>query len=261
MGSLFVAAAIPALLVVTLFIGSIVLQVRLRPAVAPEATAPTREEIGRALMAASPSLALIVAVLGGIYGGAFTVTEAASVGAVGAFALALARRRLGDGALRRVMVETAERTAMIYALIIGGSIFAFFIGLTQLPVEATTMLTELSLPALAVVVLALAIYILLGMVMEPFAIMIITVPVIAPIIQGFGFDLIWWGIVMVLVVEIGLLTPPFGMNVFVLKAVAADVPLANVFRGVIPFVLADIVALGLLISFPSIVLWLPTLLS
>jgi TRAP-type C4-dicarboxylate transport system permease large subunit len=149
---------------------------------------------------------------------------------------------------------------MVYALIIGGSIFAFFIGLTQLPVEATTILNEFNLPGLAVVALALVIYILLGMVMETFAILIITVPVIAPILVGFNYDLIWWGIIMVMVVEIGLLTPPFGMNCFIIKAVATDVPLGKVFKGVTPFVVADIMALALLVLFPALILWLPSVL-
>lgn len=259
-GALFIAAAIPAVIVIVMFGLSVMIQVRVQPMAAPQAIMREPGAVRAALKGIWPSLCLILLVLGGIYAGIFTVTEAASVGALGAFGLAWARGRLGGGALTSVMIETAERTAMIYALIIGGSVFAFFIGITQLPVEATEILDRFELPGLAVVALALAIYILLGMVMEAFAIMIITVPVIAPILVGFDYDLVWWGIVMVMVVEIGLLTPPFGMNCFILKAVAADVPLGTVFRGVTPFVIADILALSLLVLFPALVLWLPELL-
>ena len=259
-GALFVAVLIPAVIVIVMFGLSVMIQVRVQPSAAPGAIARDAGAVRAALKGIWPSLCLILLVLGGIYAGIFTVTEAASVGALGAFGLAWARGRLGGGALARVMIESAERTAMIYALIIGGSVFAFFIGITQLPAEATEILNRFDLPGLAVVALALAIYILLGMVMEAFAIMIITVPVIAPILVGFDYDLVWWGVVMVMVVEIGLLTPPFGMNCFILKAVAADVPLGTVFRGVTPFVIADILALALLVLFPALVLWLPGLL-
>ncbi len=260
-GALFIAAAVPAAVVIFMFILTVMLQVRLDPNAAPAATARHPGALNEAIKGIWPSLALIVVVLGGIYTGIFTVTEAASVGALGAFLLAWARGRLERGVLNRVMVETAERTSMVYALIIGGSIFAFFIGLTQLPVDATTILNQFNLPGLAVVALALVIYILLGMVMETFAILIITVPVIAPILVGFNYDLIWWGIIMVMVVEIGLLTPPFGMNCFIIKAVATDVPLGKVFMGVTPFVVADIIALALLVLFPALVLWLPKVLQ
>jgi tripartite ATP-independent transporter DctM subunit len=256
-GALFIAAAIPAIIVILLFIFTVMIQVRLQPTAAPAATPRQPGALIAAIKGIWPSLGLIVVVLGGIYAGVFTVTEAASVGALGTFALAWARGRLGNGALSKVMIETAERTAMVYALIIGGSIFAFFIGVTQLPVEATIILNKFNLSGLAVVVSALVIYILLGMVMGAYEIMIITVPVIAPILVGFQFDLIWWGIIMVMVVEIGLLTPPFGMNCFIIKAVAADVPLSKVFKGVTPFILAHMVALALLVLFPSLVLWLP----
>ncbi len=259
-GALFIAAAIPAALIVALFVASISIQVRLDPSAAPQVVPRAPGEFWLALRAIWPSAGLIAGVLGGIYTGVFTVTEAASIGALGAFVLALARGRLRDGALSKVMIESAERTAMIYALIIGGSIFAFFIGVTRLPVEATEMLAGLDLPGLAVVAIALVMYILLGMIMEPFSILIITVPVIAPILAGFGYDLIWWGIVMVLVVEIGLLTPPFGINAFIIKAIAPDVPLGRVFRGITPFVVADLVGLALLVLFPALALWLPRLL-
>ena len=256
-GALFIAAAIPAIIVILLFIFTIMIQVRLQPAAAPAAIARQPGELIAAIKGIWPSLGLIVVVLGGIYAGIFTVTEAASVGALGTFTLAWARGRLGNEALKTVMIETAERTAMVYALIIGGSIFAFFIGLTQLPVEATNFLNNFNLPGLSVVAVALVIYILLGMIMGAYEIMIITVPVIAPILVGFNFDLVWWGIIMVMVVEIGLLTPPFGMNCFIIKAVAADVPLSKVFKGVTPFIIAHIIALALLVLFPSLVLWLP----
>ena len=259
-GALFIAAAIPAFIAVLSFVLTVMIQVRLQPAAAPEINIRQSGAVIAAMKGIWPSMGLIVVVLGGIYVGVFTVTEAASVGALGTFTLAWARGGLANGALKKVMIETAERTAMVYALIIGGSIFGFFVGLTELPVEATKILNHFNLPGLAVVAIALVVYILLGMIMGAYEIMIITVPVITPILVGFNFDLVWWGIVMVMVVEIGLLTPPFGMNCFIIKAVATDVPLSKVFKGVTPFICAHIATLALLVLFPPLVLWLPNLL-
>jgi TRAP-type C4-dicarboxylate transport system permease large subunit len=197
--------------------------------------------------------------MGGIYSGLFTATEAASVGVVGAFLVALFRGKLRGGAFWNVMGETASITAMIYVLILGGITISFFLGITELPEVLTTKVAQKDLPPLGIIAILLVVYILLGAVMESFSIMVITVPVISGLIIDLGFDLTWWGVIMLVVVEIGLITPPFGINVFVLKAVAgADLPLTAVFRGVMPFVGADIVKLILLVLLPSLVLWLPS---
>ena len=197
--------------------------------------------------------------MGGIYTGLFTATEAAAVGVVGAFLAALFRGKLRGNAFWDVMGETASITAMIYVLILGGITISFFFGITELPEFLTRSVAQMDLPPLGVIGLLLGVYVLLGAVMESFSIMVITVPVVSGLISGLGFDLVWWGIIMLVVVEIGLITPPFGINVFILKTIAgADLPLTTVFRGVMPFVAADLLKLILLVLIPALVLWLPS---
>jgi len=226
--------------------------------------APASEKIGsRELMTefrrGLTVITLFAVVMGGIYTGLFTATEAAAVGVVGAFLIALFRGKLRGGAFWNVMGETASITAMIYVLILGGITLSFFLGLTELPEFLTKKVAGMDLAPLGIIALLLVVYILLGAVMESFSIMVITVPVVSGLITDLGFDLVWWGIIMLVVVEVGMITPPFGINVFVLKAVAgADLPLVTVFRGVMPFVGADMVKLALLVLLPALVLWLPS---
>ena len=233
--------------------------VRVIPNAAPSADKIVWREIASALRRGSTVIGLFFLVMGGIYTGIFTATEAASVGAVSAFLIALYRGKLKGAAFWNVMGETASITAMIYALIIGGLTFSFFVGITGLPELLVETVGGLDLVPTAIIAIFMVIFILLGAVMEAFAILIITVPILSGLITDLGFDLIWWGIVMVAVVEIGVITPPFGVNVFVLKSMAgADVPLSTVFRGVMPFVLSAFFKLALLVLIPGLALWLPS---
>jgi tripartite ATP-independent transporter DctM subunit len=257
-GKLFVAAILPAVVGVALYMATVSLIVHLKEGAAPAAE---KSEMGEIVSAAKGSLAILIlfaVVLGGIYGGIFTATEAAAVGAGGAFLIALLRGRLGGGRFLKVMSETAATTGMLYLLIIGGLTFSNFIALTELPDIMVAFIQSFDLAPLTVVAVLLVIYVMLGSVMEPFAIMLITVPITAPLVAGLGYDLVWWGIIMIVVIETGLMTPPVGMNVFVIKSIADDVPLARVFMGVAPFVGADVVRLAILTLFPAIVLWLPS---
>ena len=256
-GELFIAVLVPGIVTVLFYLAAI----RLYAALAPDA-APAVPRAGWRARAAAfgrswTIFVLFAVVIGGLYSGALTATEAASVGALGAFLLALARGGLRGGAFWRVMGETAAATAMIYLLIIGGAVFAFFVGLTQLPEALTAAFVAWDVAPLAVIFGLLAVYLLLGCVMDPFAIMVITVPIVTPLVLGLGYDIVWWGVIMVVVIEIGVLTPPIGLNVFVVKSVAGDVPLSDVFRGIAPFVAADAVKLVMLVLFPALVLFLP----
>ena len=258
-GQLFIAAIIPGLLAALFYMMTVSAYVRLAPNSAPRTSGVEWAAIAPAMRRGVTVVALFVLVLGGIYTGIFTVTESASVGAVGAFLIALWRRKLKGAALWRVMGETASITAMVYGLIFGGLTFSFFVGITGLPEWMATAVGSLDLPPKAIVAIFMVIFVLLGAVMEAWAILIITVPILAGLITDLGFDLIWWGIVMVAVVEIGVITPPFGINVFVLKTMAgADVPLTTVFKGVMPFVLSAFVKLALLVAIPALALWLPS---
>ena len=257
-GQLFIAAVGPAILAIVLYLVTIFAFVCVAPNSVPERHRITRSELCRAVHRSLGVVVLFACVIGGLYAGIFTATEFAAVGAVGTFLFALARGRLKGGAFWRVMAETTATTALIYGLIFGALIFSLFVGATALPETATEIVAGLGLPALGTIAVLLVVYLFLGCVMDLFAVMIITVPIVTPLVTHLGFDLIWWGIVMVVVIETGLITPPFGINVFVLKSMVPDVPLGTIFRGVMPFVAADLVKLVLLVLFPAIALWLPS---
>lgn len=258
---LFVAAAIPALLTVALYLLTVTVTVRLKPSLAPTSERHSRKERLAALAGCWRAVLLFVAVIGGLYGGVFTTYEAAAVGAGLAFAMAIASGRMTRKALFDLLLETTANTAMIYLIIIGANIFGYFITITQFPQELTSIILESSIsPALAILVL-IAMYLVLGSVFDTMAAMLITVPFVAPLVIGLGYDPIWWGIMTLVVVEVGMITPPIGMNVFVLKGVVGDsVGLGAIFRGILPFVAADLVRIALLALLPILSLWLPGLL-
>jgi TRAP-type C4-dicarboxylate transport system permease large subunit len=183
--------------------------------------------------------------------------EAAAVGAFGAFLIALLRGKLRRGRFFNAMSETTETTALVYPLIFGALIFAFFTSVSGLTEAVTKFMTALNWPPLAVVGALLAAFVVLGTFMDSYAIMIVTVPIVTGLITGLGYDIVWWGVLNLFVVEIGGISPPFGLTMYVLKNMA-DVPIAAVFRGVTPFCIAAIVVLAILVVFPSITLWLPS---
>ena len=257
-GQLFVAAIVPGLLAALLYLLTIALVVRFQPGAAPAAAQARSGELLTALRRAGAVVMLFGVVIGGMYGGVFTSTEAAAVGAFGAFLLALVRGKLHTRVFWSVMADTTASTAMIYGLIFGVLIFSFFIGVTELPAKATAFAGALDVPQLVIIAMILIVYLMFGCIMDSFTVMIITVPIVTPIILNMGYDLIWWGVINLVAVEIGLVTPPFGMNLFVLKSLVPDVPLAAIYRGVLPFCVADFVKLALLVLFPILSLWLPS---
>jgi TRAP-type C4-dicarboxylate transport system permease large subunit len=192
-----------------------------------------------------------------MYAGVFTVTEASAVGAGLTLAHAVWRRRLTLAALSDALLQTVRTTAMVFLILIGAHIFSPFLAMSRIPVDLANALTALALPALAVLAVILVAYIILGMFLEGFAILVLTVPIVFPIILALGSDPIWFGIFMVIVLEMGLISPPVGINVFVVKGVAEDVPMGKIFIGILPFWAAMIVCVALLIAFPQIALLLP----
>ncbi|HEX7008094.1 MAG TPA: TRAP transporter large permease [Alphaproteobacteria bacterium] len=257
--ALFVAAIIPAIIAVTLHMSAVVLYVRLNPEAGPAGPRLSWAERWAATRASWAVILLVLAVIGGIYGGVFTVNEAAAVGAALAFLFALGRRRLTWSSFWRALLETASNTAMIYVIIFGASIFTYFINVAHVPEAMTAWVQGLPLSPLAVIFVLLGIYIFLGCIFDTVSAMLITLPFVLPIVVGLGYDPIWWGIINVVVVELGMITPPIGINVFVLYSVARTIPLSQIFRGVMPFVTADVVRLTLLTLFPGLTLWLPRL--
>ena len=255
-GQLFMGAFGPALLCVLLYCATVWLYVRLAPSACPETMRSGVADIGKELWKCRAVGALFITVMGGLYLGVFTDTESAAVGAFGAFVAALHRGKLKGGAFWRVMAEVTAVTAMIYALIFGAQVLSFFIAVSALTQVATDWVASLHWANWAIMAMLLAFFLILGSLMESFAVMVITVPIVTPLILNMGYDLVWWGIIQLAVVETGLIHPPLGLNVFVLKSVTPDVPMWTIYKGVFPYVLADFVKLALLLAFPGIALFL-----
>ena len=190
-----------------------------------------------------------------------TATEGAGVGAAGAFLFALARRTLTPKLLMEVLMESTRTTAMLFTILIGAMIFTSFINFTSMPADLRDFVLQFSPNPVMVVVMMMGIYLALGMVMEELAIVLLTIPVFFPVITALGFDPVWFGILIVTIVEIGMISPPVGLNLFVLSSLLPTVSLNTIYRGVWPFVVADIGRLGILIAFPAIALWLPGFMS
>ncbi len=204
-------------------------------------------------------IALFALVMGGIYGGVFTAVEGAGVGAFGALVFAFARRSLTWKSLYGALVESARTTSMLFMILIGALMFAEFVNITSMPTDLISLVTRWNAGPVTVVAVIMVIYVLLGTAMEELSMILLTVPVFFPLIVHLGIDPVWFGILIVVVVEIGLISPPVGMNLFVLKTLLPQVGTGTVFRGVMPFIFADIVRLAILIVFPVISLYLPSL--
>jgi len=257
-GQMFIAALVPAVLATIFYMLVIVIYIRVDKSAAPPAIQTGTEERWAALRRSWAVFLLFGVVIGGIYTGLFTDEEAAAIGAGLAFLVAVMRGRLRRDTFWTVVGETVQSTSMVFLLLIGGLTFSYFVSLTGVPDTVREWITGLGLPPLAVIMVLVAIYLVLGAVMDAFAVMVITTPIFAPLVTGLGYDLIWWGIIMVMVIEAGLISPPFGVNVFVLNSIARDIPLGKMFQGVIPFFVADVLRIGILIIFPSLILWLPS---
>lgn len=257
-GKLFVAGIIPGLLLVVLFIGSISVLTLIWPEMGPSGPKSSWSKRWRSLLNVWGILALFLLVLGGIYLGIFTPTEAAGIGAIGAMFFAWMRSRLSRTVLVSALVECGVTTAMIFAVAFGAMAFSNFVAMAGLTGSIVSMITSMELSPLGVVLAMCLIYLIMGSVFDSLSMMLLTVPVFAAILNSIGVDLIWFGIVAIIVIELGLITPPIGMNVFVVKSVVKDVELWTIFSGVWPFVFAGLVALGLVIAFPELALWLPS---
>ena len=203
-------------------------------------------------------LALVVIVLGGIYGGVFTATEGAGIGASGAFGFALLRGRLTLKVLYEVLLESARTTAMLFTILIAASIFSAFVNFTTMPGDLKDGITQLGLPPLAVIGAMMLVYVVLGTIMEELTMVLLTLPVFFPVVTQLGFDPVWFGVLIVLVVQVGLISPPVGMNMFVMNALLKDVPMMQIFRGSTIFCVPLVVGLLLVLLFPQLALWLPS---
>ena len=260
-GRLFAAGVIPGLMTAALMMGGVWYMTRRDPEHAPPGERSTWTQRWRALRGIWGVALLVVVVLGGIYGGIFTATEGAGFGAFGAFVFALARRRLSWSVLYQVLVESARTTAMLFTLLIAATIFANFVNFTTMPGDLKAWITQQGLSPIMIIVAMMGIYVLLGTVMEELTMVLLTIPLFFPIVTSLGFDPVWFGVLIVSIVQIGLISPPVGMNLFVLNALLPGVGLGQIFRGCWPFVAVMVFALGILIAFPGLSLWLPSLMK
>lgn len=260
-GKLFAAGVIPGLLTAALMMATIAWMTARDPEHAPAGERTSWPDRWKALRGIWGVVLLVVVVLGGIYGGLFTATEGAGFGAFGAFLFALARRRLTWGVLFQVLVESARTTGMLFTLLIAATIFANFVNFTTMPGDLKEWITHLGLSPSMIIVAMMFIYIVLGTVMEELTMVLLTIPLFFPIVLSLGFDPVWFGVLIVMIVQIGLISPPVGMNLFVLNALLPGVGLSAIFRGCWPFVVTMIGVLILLIVFPGLSLWLPSLMQ
>lgn len=250
-GDMFIAGIIPGMLGLGLYCAAIAIVVFLYPDLAQpgEKTTLMGKLIG--LKGLFPFAAVFLLIMAGIYTGFFTPTEAASIGAAGTFIIALFRGMTFQG-FREAVEETLFMSAMIFFMIIGANIFGYFLSVSRISYELVELVQSMQLSPYMVLFSVLMLFILLGCVMDSLAMLLLTVPVVYPLILSAGFDPVWFGIVAVITVELGLITPPVGMNVFVIKSVAPDIPIKEIFKGVFPFVLSDVVRLLLIIAFPAL---------
>lgn len=260
---MFMAGVLPGILSAVMFIGYITIRVKLNPSLAPKDTKVyTKEEKREALMEVWPLPVLIIGVLGGIFSGIFTATEAGAIGAMLACVIAACRKSLTKECLRKAILETAEGSASIFIIVVGAAIFARFMSFSQLPAAMSIWITSIAGGELTMILAIAVIYLILGTILESVSIMLLTIPLLMPLLQGANIELIWFGILVIKLLEIGLCTPPVGMNVYVIKSSLGNaVSLSTIFRGVGGFILVDLITLGLLIAFPQISLWLPNMMG
>lgn len=255
--ALFVAALGPAIIAVFLYLFSVMAYVRVAPNAGPAAERVPWSERRIVLKKSWGVLLLAIIVSGGIYSGVFTVNEAAAVGAAVAIAFTALRGKLSRSIFFSNLKETAASTALIYLIIIGASIFSYAITLSHLPDIIVSSIEDLGLEPLMVILLLEAMYIILGSIFDTVAAMVITLPFVFPLVTGMGYDPIWWGVINVVVMEMGMITPPIGLNVFVMHGMNKDLPLSTIYAGIWPFLISDIVRLLILTLFPVLTLWLP----
>ena len=258
-GKLFAAGILPGLLGATLLCGAVRYMTWRDPASGPPGERSGWRERLAALKDVWAVAALFVFVMGGIYAGMFTATEGAAMGASGAMLFALARRALTWRTLYAALLESARTTAMLFMILIGALMFSEFVNITTMPADLKDWVTRFEVSPMLVMAAICAIYVVLGTAMEELSMILLTIPVFFPVVVHLGFDPIWFGVVIVCVVEIGLISPPVGMNMFVLRTLLPHVSTATVFSGVMPFMVADVIRLAILVAVPWLTLWLPSL--
>ena len=256
-GKLFISGILPGLLLAAIYMITISLIVRLNPQMASSRPPASWKERFASTRKLTGVLVVILLILGGIYTGTFTPTEAGAVGVFGVILVALAGRYLTWKGFKGAVKETAGMLAMIFILVIGAMIFSRFLVLTEVPMGMTDFVAGLSVPPILVLIVVLIIYIFIGCIMDIMSIVIVATPILHPVLVSLGFDPLWVAVLTVITILMGNISPPFGIVVFALSGMVPDVPMYTIFKGIMPFLLATLVGLAILIAFPQIALWLP----
>ncbi len=256
-GKLFMAGVIPGLLLTTLFLFAIAIVTRLAPEKGPAGPKTSMREKVHSLRSAGTIVGVVLVTIGGIYVGWFTPVEAAGVGAFMVMMIALFRKELNKDRVKFVVFQTLRTTATVFMILIGAHVFIPFMALTEIPEDLVKFLIGLDVGDLGILIIILVTYIALGTFLEGLAMLVLTLPIVYPLILELGLSPIWFGVVVVIVLEMGLISPPVGVNVFVVRGIAPDVPMGTIFRGIWPFWFAMAACLAILVAFPDIALFLP----
>jgi tripartite ATP-independent transporter DctM subunit len=256
-GKLFISGILPGLLTAMLFCLTIWINCTLRPHLGPACPKASWKEKLIALMGVSEMLILFFIVMGGMFAGYFTPTEGAAVGAFGAILIALFRGKLTSKMLLQSLFETIRTSCMVILIVAGAIVFGHFLAITRLPLDMANGLAALPLPGWMIMVIILFFYLVAGCFIDALALVILTIPIFYPVVQGLGYDPIWFGVMIVLVTQMGVITPPVGVCVYVVAGMERDVPMQKIFKGSMPFLAAMIVVAALLMMFPQIATWLP----
>lgn len=259
-GMLFAAGLVPGLVGILGYILAVKWTVWRNPAAAPLAQVSDQPDRMRLLKGLWPVIVLFGVVMGGIYAGFFTATEAAGVGASGAMLFALRHHSLKLKDIYAILLDTAKISSMMFAIILGAAMFGEFVNITGVHKMLESAVTSSQLPSFGVILVIIAIYVLLGCVLESLSMILLTIPIFFPVIVALGYDPVWFGILIVVVTEIGLITPPIGVNLFVIRSVVPDIPMATIIRGVVPFIVSDVARILIIAAVPGLSLWLPQLL-
>ncbi len=260
-GKLFIAGIVPGIFIALLFCLTIYINCKRKPRLGPAAPSSSWKEKFLSLTGVSETIILFVLVMGGMFFGFFTPTEAAAIGAGGCIAIALIKRQLDWKRFQQSLRETMRTSCMVIFIVTGAVIFGHFLAVTRIPFELASWLAGLHLPSWTVMGMIILFYLLAGCFVDALALILLTIPIFTPVVAGLGYDPIWFGVIIVVVTQMGVISPPVGVNVYVVSGIARDVPLQTVFKGSMPFLLALIIAAVILVAFPQITLFLPNLIK
>ena len=258
-GKLFISGVMPGIMIAIMFCITIHLLGQQRPHLGPAAEGVTWSMRWKSLAGIAETLVLFVVIIGGMFVGLFTPTEAAGVGAAGALAIALIQRRLGWKAFVQCLNETVRTSCMVMIIVAGAVVFGRFLAVTRIPYELASWLTGLAFPPWAIVGLIILFYLIAGCFVDALGLILLTVPIFYPVIEALGYNLIWFGVIIVVVTQMGVISPPVGVNVYVVSGIERGLPLQTVFKGSLPFLVCLVVAAAILVAFPQISLWLPSM--